>query len=100
MVQLFFREDLSMAMVFLENNLFEGEVFLSLVSFCSQLRRVCVARETLDFVCKIFDQRGPKKVTALLSVHRKLVECRKLIQIAQDFTQFPIDEQVDFLQPW
>ena len=89
-------------MVFLGNHLFEGEVFLSLVSFCGQLRGVCVARETPDLVCRIFDQRCSEEVTALFAVRRKLAECRKLIRIARDFhfARFPIDERVDLFQPW
>ena len=83
-MRLFFREDLGVTMVFLGNHLLECELFFSLVSFCSQLRRVCVACKTPDLVGRIFDQRCSEEVTALFSVHRKLAECRKLIRIARD----------------
>ena len=60
-----------------------------------------MARETLDLVCRIFDQRCSEEVTALFAVRRKLAECRKLIRIARDFhfARLPVDEGVDFFQP-
>ena len=85
-------------MVFLGNHLLECELFFSLVSFCSQLRRVCVACKTPDLVGGIVNQGCPEEVTALLAVRWKFAECRKLVWISRDFhfTRFSVDQRVDF----
>ena len=74
-----------MAMVFLGNHLFKRELFLSLVGFGGEFRRVRVTRETPDLIGEVFDQRGPEEVMALFSVHEELAKSRKLIRIAQNF---------------
>ena len=87
-------------MIFLGNHLFECELFLSLVGFGSEFRRVRVTRETPDLIHGVFDQGGPEEVTALLSVRGKLTKGRKLIWIAWDFhfARLPVDEGIDFFQ--
>ena len=101
MVQLFFREDLGVTVVFLGNHLFKRKLFLCLVGFSGQLRRIRVARETPDLISGVFNQGCPDKVTSLFAVRGKLTKSRKLIRIARDFhfARLSVDERVDFLQP-
>ena len=100
-MQLFFREDLGMVIVFLGNHLFECELFFSLVGFNSEFRKVCMIHETPDLVGGVFNQGGPEEMTELFSVCRKLAKSWKLIQITQDFhfAKLLVDEGVNFFQP-
>ena len=100
-MQLFFREDLGVTMVFLGDYLFKRELFFDLVGFSSEFCRVRVTRETPDLIGGVFDQGGPEEVTTLFSVRGKLTKSRKLIWIARDFhfTRLPVDERIDLFQP-